>query len=80
MARPRPDGLDHPHPSRFAPGDPGFEAAMEAHAAALTQGQPGYLDPTTGLFVLTAAAHLERGTCCERGCRHCPWVVGPDAT
>lgn len=52
---------------------------MDAHATALAQGQPGYLDPATGLFVLTAAAHLERGVCCERGCRHCPWVGGPDA-
>ena len=24
--------------------------------------------------VLTVAAHLERGTCCNSGCRHCPFV------
>jgi hypothetical protein len=34
----------------------------------------GYLDPATGLFVLTAAYLLERSTCCETGCRHCPYL------
>ncbi|MDQ1711440.1 MAG: hypothetical protein QOE45_890 [Frankiaceae bacterium] len=44
-----------------------------AHAAAEAAGEPGYLDPETGLFVLTAAYLLDRGTCCENGCRHCPY-------
>jgi len=38
-------------------------------------GEPGYLDPDTGLFVFTAATLAERGTCCDTGCRHCPYVV-----
>jgi hypothetical protein len=46
---------------------------MTAHAAAVEAGQMGYIDPTTGLFVMTAT-HLLTRACCERGCRHCPWV------
>lgn len=34
----------------------------------------GYEDPGTGLFVQTAAHLLRRGSCCESGCRHCPYV------
>lgn len=26
-----------------------------------------------GLMVLTAKFHLERGTCCGNGCKHCPY-------
>lgn len=26
-----------------------------------------------GLVVFTARYLLERGYCCESGCRHCPW-------
>ncbi|MGB0124770.1 MAG: DUF5522 domain-containing protein [Silvibacterium sp.] len=26
-------------------------------------------------MVLTAAYHLNRGYCCESGCRNCPWRV-----
>ena len=44
-----------------------------AHDRAVAAGEPGYLDPTSGLFVLTAAYLRERGTCCGNGCRHCPW-------
>ncbi|MGH9061761.1 MAG: DUF5522 domain-containing protein, partial [Acidimicrobiales bacterium] len=36
-----------------------------------------YLDPSTGLFVMTSAAHLARGACCGSGCRHCPYVGTP---
>jgi hypothetical protein len=44
-----------------------------AHDAAVAAGEAGYLDPETGLFVLTAAFLAKRGTCCTRGCRHCPY-------
>lgn len=43
------------------------------HEAACARGEAGYLDPQTGLFVLTARFLLERGTCCASGCRHCPY-------
>ncbi len=26
-----------------------------------------------GLMVFTAAYHLKRGSCCGKGCRHCPY-------
>ena len=46
---------------------------VAAHDAAVTAGDAGYIDPDTGLFVLTAAYLAERGTCCDQGCRHCPY-------
>jgi hypothetical protein len=66
--------LDEPHPSRL-PADAAEHAPiLRAHRAALDAGRAGYADPVSGLFVLTAAYLAERGTCCERGCRHCPYV------
>jgi Family of unknown function (DUF5522) len=44
-----------------------------AHAAAIAAGEAGYLDPETGYFVFTAATLAANGSCCDRGCRHCPW-------
>jgi hypothetical protein len=41
---------------------------------AVQAGEPMYRDPTSGLMVLTVATHVARGTCCESGCRHCPYV------
>ena len=52
-------------------------AVVAAHDAAVADGQAGYLDPDTGLFVLTAAWLTRRGTCCGNGCRHCPYDEGP---
>ncbi len=40
----------------------------------MVAGAGGYIDPGTGLFVLTAAYHTGRGSCCEQGCRHCPYL------
>jgi Family of unknown function (DUF5522) len=39
---------------------------------------PPALDPEDYYFegpnmVFTAAYHLKRGTCCNSGCRHCPY-------
>jgi hypothetical protein len=66
--------LEQPHPSRLSPEHPDRDAILGAHAAALAAGQAGYTDPGTGLFVLTAGFLAARGTCCGRGCRHCPYV------
>jgi hypothetical protein len=66
--------LDEPHRDRLDPQDPNRDAILAAHSDAIASGAPGYLDPATGLFVLTAAALLERGACCEQGCRHCPYI------
>jgi hypothetical protein len=51
-----------------------------AHRGAIDAGEPGYLDPDTGLFVFTAAYHRARGTCCGSGCRHCPFGGAPART
>lgn len=50
-----------------------MEEVDAAHVAAIAAGQDGYMDPATGLFVLTAAYLRKRGTCCGNGCRHCPY-------
>lgn len=63
-----------PHPSRLAADHPYRREILDAHAAAFAAGEAGYLDPQTGLFVLTAGFLANRGTCCGRGCRHCPYV------
>jgi Family of unknown function (DUF5522) len=66
--------LTEPHPHRLPAGHPGRVEILARHAAALEQTAPGYTDPATGLMVLTAAYLADRGFCCERGCRHCPFV------
>jgi len=66
--------LSQPHPSRLPLDHPKRGAILAAHEAALAEGAAGYVDPTTGLFVLTARFLRDRGQCCERGCRHCPYV------
>jgi hypothetical protein len=66
--------LGQPHASRM-PADAAYQAEIiKAHDAALASGSAGYLDPRTGLFVLSAGFLAARGTCCGRGCRHCPYV------
>lgn len=67
-------GIDEPHPARLPPGHPHRELILAAHRAAVDAGEPGYLDPATGLFVLTAVELAARGSCCDSGCRHCPYL------
>ena len=55
------------------PADPLDPAVQAAHDEAERRGEGGYLDPSTGLFVLTATYLRDRGTCCGNGCRHCPY-------
>jgi hypothetical protein len=55
-------------------GDDRLDAAtLAAHDEAVARGESGYLDPRTGLFVMTAAFLRARGYCCGNGCRHCPY-------
>jgi Family of unknown function (DUF5522) len=54
---------DHPDRARI----------VAVHDRAVADGEDGYLDPGSGLFVLTAEFLRRRGTCCGRGCRHCPY-------
>ena len=67
--------LTEPHPSRLSPDHPNRARILATHAAALAAGAAADLDPATGLFVLSAGFLAGRGTCCGRGCRHCPYVA-----
>ena len=49
------------------------EDVVRAHDEAVARGDQGYIDPHTGLFVMTAASLAARGKCCGSGCRHCPY-------
>lgn len=66
--------LTEPHPDRLDPAHPRYTEIVARHAAALDAGDAGYSDPSSGLFVLTAGFLARRGTCCDQGCRHCPYV------
>lgn len=48
-------------------------AAQTAHDTAERRKEPGYMDPSNGLLVLTGSYLRERGHCCGAGCRHCPY-------
>jgi hypothetical protein len=37
----------------------------------LVEGVDYYVE--NGRWVFTAAYHLRRGSCCDSGCRHCPY-------
>ena len=78
IPRPRPDAIEHPHPLRLRADAPRRTQILEAHRAAVAAGRDTYTDPASGFQVLTAAFLLDRGTCCDTGCRHCPYLGGPD--
>lgn len=63
-----------PHASRLDPGHPRYALILAEHQRAVADGEQMYRDPDTGLFVLTAQYHLDRGRCCGSGCRHCPYI------
>ena len=69
-----PAALAEPDPARLDPARPDHGAILAAHARALAAGEDGYLDPATGYRVFTSAYLGDRGTCCDRGCRHCPYL------
>lgn len=55
------------------------DQALAAHDLAVASGAEAYLDPATGFVVFTSAYLAARGTCCDSGCRHCPFpTVDPD--
>jgi hypothetical protein len=67
-------GIARPHPSRCDPSREDYNDIIIAHETAVRNEESWYRDPRTGLMVLTVVAHLARGTCCESGCRHCPFL------
>ena len=50
-----------------------FDEIMAAHDESLEDGQLGYTDPVSGYFAFNAKGLADRGYCCHRGCRHCPY-------
>lgn len=66
--------LTTPHPRRLPLDTPDRDELLAAHERAMAAGADGYVDPRSGMFVFTAAFHAARGSCCDRGCRHCPYV------
>lgn len=71
--RPRPAETDASSQAALDAHRADDAAIAAAHVAAIDAGQPGYTDPSSGLFVLTAAYLRERGSCCANACRHCPY-------
>ena len=63
-----------PHPDRLDPARSDYVEVMDAHHTAILEGKDRYVDPATGLVALTARTLWERRTCCQSGCRHCPWI------
>jgi Family of unknown function (DUF5522) len=70
-----PRALGEPHPSRLPLDHPDRDDILAAHAAAMEAGADTYRDPATGLSVFTAQFLADRGTCCDTGCRHCPYAT-----
>lgn len=60
--------------TRPDPAPEGDVSIVTAHAQAIAANEPGYADPSTGLFVFTTVYLTARGACCDSGCRHCPYV------
>ena len=51
------------------------ELREKLHQSACSQGEHTYIDPISKLPVFTKISHLERGSCCNSGCRHCPYPI-----
>jgi len=66
--------LTQPALERLPGNAPKRQDILAAHSDALERNLPGYQDPETGLFVLSAEFLAERGYFCERRCRHCPYI------
>lgn len=49
------------------------ERTLTIHRSACARGEAGYMDPDSGLFVMTSVYLRAQGECCGSGCRHCPW-------
>jgi len=54
------------------------KAAQQAHDRAEAAGEESYIDPDTGYQVLTAQYLKSRNSCCNSGCRHCPYTGESD--
>lgn len=52
----------------------------EIHQEACEREEAFYIDPLTGYQVFTEYHHIERGYCCNSGCRHCPYKNKSDTS
>jgi hypothetical protein len=66
--------LTEPHTTRLRLDDPNRAVILALHDEAMRTGADGYADPKTGFFVQTAESLRARGSCCDCGCRHCPYL------
>lgn len=64
------------HPDRLPDDLVWRKVVLAAHDAAVAAGEDGYIDPVSGLFVMTAVYLRDKGPCCDSGCRHCPYGPG----
>ena len=71
----RDEWRDVPHPARLSHTNARRGEILSAHGAALDNGLPVYTDPQSGLSVFTSEFLARRGSCCDSGCRHCPFIV-----
>ena len=64
----------------MTPKSSSFSKELSAllHEEACARGEHDYVDPQTGYRVFTRLYLIERGTCCESTCRHCPYGFGSD--
>lgn len=49
------------------------EEIKQKHQETIENKKNFYLDKDTGFVVWTEEFLLNRGFCCENGCRHCPY-------
>ena len=61
--------IERPHPSRLSPSRTDYDLIIAAHDDAVLKGKDSYIDPSSGLTVLTVSAHKARGTCSEMAVR-----------
>ncbi|MEZ5262306.1 MAG: DUF5522 domain-containing protein [Acidimicrobiales bacterium] len=70
--------LERPDPARFPPDTEWYGATLAAHDAAVGRGDAGYLDPHRAVRAHRGRL-AARGSCCDSGCRHCPYVGAIDS-
>ena len=62
-----------PPSSRFTTSKASKPTLEKLHQKACEKKQLYYIDPNSGLKVMTSYLHQKRGTCCQSQCRHCPY-------
>ncbi len=50
-----------------------LEIIEALHTVAVQAREESYIDPKTGYSVMTELYLKAQGTCCQSGCRHCPY-------